>query len=302
MPHSIWTGAINFGMVNMPVKLYSATENKDLSLHLVHSLCGTRIKEYKWCPSCDRKVEWSEIERGYEYAKGKYVKLSADDFEKLPLPSKHTVAVSSFVKQEEIDPIYYERSYFLEADQGAEKPFALFMRTLTDKGMVAVASIAIRNKERLCALRPVGSILILNTLLYADEIRVSLDTKLPAAKISKPEIEMAYHLVDLMSQPFNPQEYKDHYRAALQSLIDAKLEGVELTEESKPKRAKVVNLMDALRASLEKAEGTSATTSKTSKRRHAMQRTGVNAGVHGDAETKSKAKLKSVKMKQARAS
>ncbi len=254
MPRSIWNGVISFGMVSIPVKLYSATESKAISFHLLHDKDNSRIKEVKWCPVEDKPVDWDELVRGYEYAKGKYVKMTDEDFESLPLPSKHTIDVSAFVQSAEIDPVYYEKSYYLEPDEAAAKPFVLFMRALTDKQMVAVATITIRNKERLCALRPLGGTLMLDTLLYPDEIRVSADSELPKAKISKPEIDMAHNLIDIMTKPFNPEEYHDHYREALKKVIEAKLEGHELVEA--PELAapgKVIDLMEALRASVENA-------------------------------------------------
>lgn len=251
MPRSIWNGVISFGMVSIPVKMYSATENKDIAFHQVHDKCETRIKYQKYCPECDKVVEQDEIDKGYEFAKGQYVILEDEDFDQLPLPSKHTVEVSAFVKIEEIDPIYFEKSYYLEADEAATRPFVLFMRALTDMGMVAIATVTLRNKERLCALRAMGGTLILDTLLYPDEIRVSADEDLPNVRINEKELEMARHLVELMETEFDPQNYKDHYRQALKKVIDAKLEGKEIVYQEERPKAKVVDLMEALRASVE---------------------------------------------------
>ena len=154
MPRSIWSGTISFGMVSIPVNLYTATQDKDISFHLLHEECGNRVKQLRWCPFHERPVEWDEVERGYEYAKNEYVVLTDEDFEKLPLPSKHTIELSAFVKSQEIDPIFYEKSYYLEPKQEGAKAFALLMRVLEEKGLVGLAKIAIRNKEQLCALRP----------------------------------------------------------------------------------------------------------------------------------------------------
>jgi DNA end-binding protein Ku len=239
------------------VKLYSATEKKDISFHLLHDKDNTRIRDMKWCPLEDKAVEWEELVRGYEYAKGKYVKMTPEDFEKLPLPSKHMIEISAFVKTEEIDPVYYEKSYYLEADEAATKPFVLFMRALTDKQMIGIGTVAIRNKERLCALRPLGGTLMMDTLLYPDEIRVTGEEGLPRTRISEAEMDMAYRLVDLMAKPFAPEDYKDHYREALMKVIEAKLEGEELVEEPiAAPSGKVVDLMEALRASVESATKT----------------------------------------------
>jgi len=238
-------------MVSIPVKMYSATENKDIAFHQVHDKCETRIRYQKYCPHCDRVVETDEIDKGYEFAKGQYVILEEEDFEQLPLPSKHTVEVSSFVKIEQIDPIYFEKSYYLEADEAATRPFALFMRALTDMDMVAIATVTLRNKERLCALRAMGSALILDTLLYPDEIRVTGEEDLPNVRINEKELQMAEHLIELMQTDFDPEQYKDHYRQALRKVIDAKLEGKEIVIQEEAPKAKVVDLMEALRASVE---------------------------------------------------
>jgi len=253
MPRSIWNGVISFGMVSIPVKLYTATQSKDISFHLLHKECNTRLQQLRWCPTHERPVEWSEVVRGYEYARDEHVILTEEDFEKLPLPSKQTVELSVFVKAEEIDPVYYEKSYYLEPDAKGIKPFALLMTALREKGLTGIAKIAVRNKEQLCALRPMDGTLILETLFYPDEIRVE-KTELPDVKISEKELEMAYTLIDLLSEEFEPEKYKDEYREALMKVIEAKLEGEELPEVAAAGPAKVTDIMSALRASVEAAK------------------------------------------------
>ncbi len=253
MPRSIWNGVISFGMVSIPVKLYTATQSKDISFHLLHKECNTRLQQLRWCPTHERAVEWSEVVRGYEYARDEHVILTEEDFEKLPLPSKQTVELSAFVKAEEIDPVYYEKSYYLEPDAKGIKPFALLMTALREKGLTGIAKIAVRNKEQLCALRPMDGTLILETLFYPDEIRVE-KTELPDVKISDKELEMAYTLIDLLSEEFEPEKHKDEYRDALMKLIEAKLEGEELPEVAASGPAKVTDIMSALRASVEAAK------------------------------------------------
>ena len=253
MPRSIWNGVISFGMVSIPVKLYTATQSKDISFHLLHKECNTRLQQLRWCPTHERAVEWSEVVRGYEYARDEHVILTEEDFEKLPLPSKQTVELSAFVKADEIDPVYYEKSYYLEPDAKGIKPFALLMTALREKGLTGIAKIAVRNKEQLCALRPMDGTLILETLFYPDEIRVD-KTELPDVKISDKELEMAYTLIDLLSEEFEPEKYKDEYRDALMKLIEAKLEGEELPEVAASGPAKVTDIMSALRASVEAAK------------------------------------------------
>ncbi len=251
MARSIWNGMISFGMVSIPVKMFSATESKDISFNQVHKKCETRIRYQKFCPHCEGTVEQDEIERGYEFAKGQYVILNDEDFEQLPLPSKHTIEVSAFVKLDEIDPIYFEKSYYVEPDEAATRPFVLFMRALTDMDMLAIGTVTLRNKERLCSLRAMGGTLVITTLLYPDEIRISAVEPLPNVKINEKELQMATHLVELMEQDFDPEQYKDHYREALRKVIEAKLEGKEIVYADEAPKGKVVDLMDALRASVD---------------------------------------------------
>ena len=254
MARAIWSGAIGFGMVSIPVKLFGATESKDISFNLLHSTCGTRVKQVRWCPTDEVEVPWNETVRGYEYAKDQYVTLTDEDFEQLPLPSKHTIDINAFVKEDEIDPVYYEKSYHLAPDERGEKPYALLIKTLEKKGLTAIATITIRKKEQLCALRPMDGVLMLETLFYPDEIRDRPEMDLDKTKVTERELEMAFTLIDLLRKPFEPEEYKDHYREALSQLIEAKLEGREVVESPEPKESKVIDLADALRRSVEAAK------------------------------------------------
>ena len=253
MPRSIWNGVISFGMVSIPVKLFTGTESKDISFNQLHRDDHARIRMVRWCPEDDRAVQTGEIVRGYEYERDQYVVLTEEDFEKLPLPSKHTIELAQFVDAAEIDPVYYEKTYYLEPDEKGIKPYALLMRALKEKGLTAVAKIAIRNKERLCALRPVDGTLVLETLFYPDEIRVQRGTELPEIEVSDRELDMAFTLIDLLHEPFAPEQFKDDYREALMQLIDAKLEGQELVSVA-PQPAKVTDLMTALKASVAAAK------------------------------------------------
>jgi DNA end-binding protein Ku len=254
MARSIWNGVVSFGMVSIPVKLYTATDSKDISFNLLHKKCGSRLKQLRWCPVDEQEVPYDEIDRGFQYSKEQYIVLSDEDFEKLPLPSKHTIELSGFVKADEIDPVYYEKSYFVEPEETGLKPYALLMRALQKKGLTAVAKIAIRNKERLCALRPYDGTLMVETLYYPDEVRVQKGSEAPGVKISEKELQMAFSLIELMEEDFKPEEYKDNYREALMELINAKLEGAEIVEAPAPPRGKVVDLMSALKASVDAAK------------------------------------------------
>jgi DNA end-binding protein Ku len=254
MARAIWSGSISFGMVSIPVKLYGATESRDIRFQLLHATCGTKLQQRRWCPTDEVEVPWNEVARGYEYSKGQYVILTDEDFEQLPLPSKHTIELSAFVEEREIDPIFYEHSYYLEPGERAEKPYALLLRALEEKGLSAVASITIRKKEQLCVLRSHDSTILLETLFYPDEIRQERGVDLSAVKVSERELEMAFTLIDLLKQPFDPSEYKDHYREALAQLIEAKLEGKQVVTSPPTRETKVIDLADALRRSVEAAK------------------------------------------------
>ena len=254
MPRSIWNGVISFGMVSIPVKLFTGTESKDISFHMLHKDDNTRIKMVRWCPEDDRAVEMGEIVRGYEYARDQYIILTEEDFDKLPLPSKHTIELAAFVEAEEIDPVYYEKTYYLEPDEKGVKPYSLLMRALKEKGLTAIAKIAIRNKERLCALRPMDGTLVLETLFFPDEIRVQKESDVPEVEVSERELDMAFTLIELLHEPFAPEKFKDEYREALMQVIDAKLEGEEIAVAAAPQQAKVTDLMSALKASVAAAK------------------------------------------------
>jgi DNA end-binding protein Ku len=264
----MWSGAISFGMVNIPVKLFSATSAKDVSFNLIHSTCGTRVQQKRWCPTDEVEVPWEEIVRGYEYAKGQYVTLTDEDFEQLPLPSKHTIDITAFVQSTEIDPVYYERSYYLEPDAKNEKAYALLLRALEEKSLTGIATITMRKKEQLCSIRGQEGTLMLETLYYPDEVQLEREVDLSKVKIDNRELDMAFALIDLLKKPFDPAEYKDHYREALAEVIDAKLEGKEVVTSPPPRDTKVIDLADALARSVAAArKGGAAAAAPKSRRR-----------------------------------
>ena len=251
-PRSIWKGVISFGMVSIPVRLLPATESRDVGFRQLRRGTNTRVRQMRWDPVEQCEVPWDEIVKGYEYAKDRYVVLEDEDFEKLPLPSRHTIELTAFVDEAEIDPIHYERSYYLAPEEAGVKPWSLLIRAMRAKGLIAVAKVAIRTKERLCALRPRGDQLILETLYYPDEIRDPGEVA-PVQEVSEQEMEMARALIEMLERPFDPASYRDDYREALMALITARLEGQELeaADEAAPRPA--VDLMAALRASVEAA-------------------------------------------------
>src|SRR5690242_2222124 len=254
MPGPVWKGAITFGMISIPVKLFGATESKDLAFNTLHKECRSRLKQKRWCPVDDREVFQDEVVRAYEYTKDQYIEITDEDIDALPVPSKHTIELTSFVKSAQIDPVYFERSYFLEAEQIGGKPYALLMRALKTKDVVAIGKIALRNKESLCALRAGESALMLETLYYPDEIRTAELPAEPEVLVSPQELTMALSLVEMLEEPFEPKKYHDEYRVALLEMIEAKANGQEVVAAPETPLPKTVDLMAALKASLEAAK------------------------------------------------
>ena len=258
MPRSIWKGVMSFGMVAIPVRLYLATESSSkVSFNLLCPDHRSRIKNKRWCVEGDHEVAWGDVVRGYEYEKGNYVELTDEDLEKLPLRSSKAIDITGFIKDEELPgALYYQSAYYLEPEKSAEKPYALLNKTLAKTGRVAIAKFALRDRERLVSVRPLDGTLLMNTLHWPDEIRSTGDLDVPEdVKVSPAELKMAENLVGMMATDFEPSEYKDEYKQAVLKLVEAKVEKKEVIEAPEPEaETTVVDLMSALKASVEKAK------------------------------------------------
>jgi DNA end-binding protein Ku len=248
----IWRGHLTFGLVTIPVKLYTATDPKDIRFRLLHKSCLTPIQNKRFCPHHDQIVEWNDVVRGYEYEKGKFVSLTEEDLESVPLETAGTVSVTSFVTLDEINPLFYEKSYYLAPDEGGQKAFRLLHDTMTEATRVAVGKVVIKEKEHLVSVRPHDGALVLSTLYYADEVRAVDDIpELPVqTKIHPNEKKMAMQLIEGLAAEFSAAEYTDDYRQALEKVINAKVQGEPLEAPAR-KPEKVVDLMEALRRSLQ---------------------------------------------------
>jgi DNA end-binding protein Ku len=250
---AIWRGAVSFGMVAIPIKLYTATESKDLSFVTLHDTCQNRIRQKRYCPHHETDVEASEIVRGYEYAKEQYLVMEQADFENLPVPSTRVIEITQFVTLGDIDPINFERSYMLEPDGVGVKPFYLLKQSLEDSGRVAIAKVSLRQKEHICCLRPYENAISMHTMHYPDEIRGTNELDLPEEKIAitDQEMAMATMLIDQLTAPYEPEIFRDEYRMALERTIEGKLTSQQpVTAASTPPKGNVSDLMDALRASI----------------------------------------------------
>ncbi|MEV4493318.1 Ku protein [Micromonospora coxensis] len=253
---AIWKGAVSFGLVSIGVKLYSATEEKDIRFHQVHREDGGRIRYKRTCQVCGEEVTYDDIAKGYDLGGGEMVILTDEDFADLPLTTSHAIDVLEFVPAEQVDPILYNKAYFLEPEGAATKPYVLLRDALADSERVAIVKVALRQREQLATLRVREGVLLLNTMLWPDEVRTPdfgfLDEDL---KVRPPELAMASSLIDSMAGEFQPDAFTDDYRAALQEVIDAKVEGREVVqpEEEEAAPAAAVDLMAALKASVERA-------------------------------------------------
>jgi DNA end-binding protein Ku len=254
---SIWKGTVSFGLVSIGVKLFSATEEKDVSFHQVRRSDGSRIRYKRVAEADGEEVAFSDIAKGYALPNGDIVVLTDDDFAELPLPTTRTVDVLEFVPAEQIDPIYFAKSYYLEPETNAVKPYVLLRDALESSGMVGVVKVAIRNREQLATLRVRDGVIVMETMSWPDEVREPDFAFLDADVTLRPaERKMAESLVQSMIGNFEPEEFSDDYRAALQEVIDAKVEGREVVEveAAQPTAGTVVDLMSALRASVQAAK------------------------------------------------
>ncbi|MGA7201809.1 MAG: Ku protein [Candidatus Cybelea sp.] len=254
MAHAIWSGAINFGLVTIPVKLFTAVKTDDLSFNMLHKKDEGRIKYERVCSVDGKPVPWDEIVKGYEYEKGQYVLLTDEDFAKVNPEATQSVDIVEFVELDKISPMFFDKPYYLEPTKQGRHAYALLREALADSNRVAVARVVIRTKEYIAAVKPVGDALVLELMHWASEIVASDTLDLPGAeKLPEKEMQMARMLIDTMSvDEFEPQKFSNNYHDQLLTMIEARAAGKELPKAKKaPARSKVVNLMDVLAQSLE---------------------------------------------------
>ena len=270
---AIWKGAISFGMVTIPVKLYTATEQKDVRLRLLHKDDGAPIEEKRFCTADGKELAWDDLVRGYEVSKGEFVVLDAEEIEAAKPESSTAIDIGDFVEAAEIDPVYFEKSYFLEPTEVGAKPFSLLKRALEETERVALARVTIRTGERLATLRPYEDALILETMFWPDEIRSTGALDLPEgeeAKVRPKELEMARSLVANLADRFRPESYSDAYRTAIEELIERKMRGEKRNAKRRRTEPKVIDLMEALKASV--ATSKSKAKKKPARRRKVARR------------------------------
>src|SRR5215207_1235143 len=293
MPRSMWSGAISFGLVNVPVKLYSAVSRKTVRFHQLNGKTGHRIAQKRVDSMTNEEVQYEDIVKGYELTKERYVVITPDELDALDPERTRTVDIEDFVDLEEIDPIYYDHPYYLVPDKGAAKAYGLLLNAMEASGKVAIARVVLRSKEQLVAIRPAGELLMMETMIFHDEVvpHDELDD-LPESKdlkVSDREVKMAQQLIDSLSSDFEPEKYRDEYRDKVLDLIERKAQGeVIAVQPEAPQPAKVPDLMAALEASLAAVKDDDADTNGKGESKKKSS-SGSKSGSKAKAKAKAKA-------------
>ncbi|HEY1757385.1 MAG TPA: Ku protein [Bryobacteraceae bacterium] len=257
MAATVWKGFLSFGLVSFPVRLFSAARDETIHFHMLHKKDRSRLKEVWYCVEEDKPIQRSDIEKGYEVSKGEYVVVEDEELKKIAPATATTMDILQFVENDEVDPIYFDTSYYVAAEDKAAKPYVLFLAALTETKQDALAKIAMHTREHVALIRPSQSGLVLHTLYYPDELHKANRGEVPKATYSAKELELAKSLVNHLKAPFKPQEFKDEYRENVERLIEQKRKGQKITAVKQPRKAPVIDLMEALKRSLKSSSSTS---------------------------------------------
>lgn len=251
MATSVWKGHLTFGLVSLPVRLFTAARSESLSFNQLHKSDHSRIKQVIYCQTEDKPIPRDEIVKGYEYEKGKYVVVQDDEIKKVAPKTAKVMEIQEFVKADDVDPVYLESSYYMAPDDGGEKPYALLFEALKQTKYYAIAKIAMHNREHVVVVRPGEKGMLLHTMYYADEVRRTDEFRTDTSKVSEKEMNLAKMLVESLAAEFEPEKYHDTYRDNLRKMIEAKVEGHKVVETPEPHVAPVIDIMEALKKSLE---------------------------------------------------
>ena len=265
MPRPIWSGAISFGLVSVPVRMFTATESKELKFHFLDRRDMSPIGYDKVSKKTGKSVPADEIIRGFEFEKGKFVELEDEDIDRLDVELTHAIDICDFVSIDEIDPVYFRKAYHLLPQDGAEKPYRLLVKALEETGKSAIAKVVIRNKQHLAAVRAVGDVLVLETMYYADEVRKPEEA--PRPQVRKPEVDMAKTLIENLAGKWEPEKYTDRYRNQLLDLLRKKARGKPLPEPQEAEGGEVVDLMEALKQSVQATKRRSSSGKRSSSKK-----------------------------------
>jgi DNA end-binding protein Ku len=250
MPSTTWSGYLSFGLIMIPIRLSPAARTERVSFNQLHKDCHTRLKQPLFCPTCNRQVDRSEVEKGYEYEKGQYLLFTQEELDKVEPESAKSMEILEFVKVDEIDPLYFDTSYYARPDEGGEKAYQLLREAMEKSGYAGVAKVTMHNRENIVIIRPAEKGLTLHTMYYNNEIREAEGADTDNIQVKEAERKLAEQLIANLSAPFKPEKYKDTYQEGLQMLIDAKAKGQEVTAAPRETKPQVIDLMEALKKSL----------------------------------------------------
>lgn len=255
--HTIWKGAISFGLVNIPIRMFTATQDKRISFRSLHEKCKTPIKYSRYCPTCETEVPWGEVVKGYEYAEHQFVLMEKEELESILPENRKAIEILDFVKLEEIDPIYFDKSYYLGPGDHGDRAYSLLRDAMADTEKIGIAKVTIRSKQSLAVVRVYNGCLVMETIYYPDEVRDAAQVpEVPTGlELPEKEREMAKQLIDNLTTAFDPDKYQDEYRQAVEEAIGKKIKGEEIVEAPAQQPERVVDLMEALKASLEQSGG-----------------------------------------------
>ena len=256
---TIWNGSISFGLVNIPIGLALATQRSDVAFRTLHRECGTPIKQKRWCPLHEREVEADELVKGWEVAKGEFVIVEEADLESVALQRSQAIDILRFVRLADVDPVFFDRTYYLApaATEAQRRPYVLLLRAMQESGMAAVGKFVLWGKENLCLIRPQGDTLAMETLFFADDVRSKseIEEAVEATEVKKAELALAGQVIESLVGEWDAAEFENEYRRDLKAMLEAKLAGQEITRPEPAPETPVVDLMEALRRSVEDVQG-----------------------------------------------
>lgn len=250
MAASVWKGHLTFGLISIPVRMSAAARGERISFNQLHKVCHSRLKQPLFCPVCNRNVERSEIVKGYEHEKDQYVLFSEEELDKIEPPSARVMEILEFVKLSEMDPLYFDSSYYIAPEEGGGKAYKLLLTAMEESGYGAIAKLTMHQREHIVIIRPGSKGMTLHTMFYTNEIRAAEALPTDKIEVKDQEKKLAEQLIQSLAAPFEPQKYRDEYQENVKQMISAKLKGQEITEVAQPHMAPVIDLMEALKKSL----------------------------------------------------
>ncbi len=251
MASSVWKGYLSFGLVSFPIRLIAAARPQSVHFHMLHQKELSRIKEVWYCAEEDKPVDRGQIVKGYEYRKGEYVVVQDEELKKMAPPTARVMEILQFVRAAEVDPIYLEKSYYVAPEETVSKPYGLLLAAMAETRYVALAKVAMHNREHIVIIRPSGKTMMLHTMYFTDELHAANRPSVDNARFSEKEMDLAKKLIDTLASPFKPEQYEDEYRKNVEHLIEQKQKGHKVTATQQPKVAPVVDIFEALKKSLQ---------------------------------------------------